>query len=65
MHKTIIATLGFMGFQISSSLKSFTKGNFVVETEQSLTFLNTSRVACASSKVRRNRGVFWLAREKK
>lgn len=35
MHKTIIATLGFMGFQISSSLKSFTKDNFVVETVNS------------------------------
>ena len=35
MHKTIIATLGFMGFQISSSLKSFTKDNFVVKTVNS------------------------------
>lgn len=35
MHTTIIATFGFMGFQISSSLKSFIKDNFVVQTVNS------------------------------
>ena len=36
LHTTIIATLGFMGFQIFSSLKSFTMDNFVVQTVNSL-----------------------------
>ena len=36
MHTTIIATLGSMGFQIFSSLKSFTKDKCVVQTVNSL-----------------------------